>query len=161
MRQKPRMREGDEAPGFELPASDGTTVSLGSFRGSKNVVLCFYPKNHLFGCPSKKVFKMAEGVIGSYPDIVSADSVLFAVSIDTVGDQAKFVKEYGIPYLHLSDVRKAVCKKYAGLNFVGLAKRTTFVIDRRGIIKKIYRDINVERHGKEITDLLRQLKDGN
>jgi len=151
------MQEGDVAPNFELDANDGSKVILDSFKNKKNVVLCFYPKNHLFACPSKKVFKMAQSVISAYSDIISSDSVLFAISIDTVGDQKKFVEEYKIPYLHLSDSSKQICKKYAGLNIAGLAKRSTFIIDKRGIIKKIFRDIDVENHGQEIADFLKQM----
>lgn len=151
------MQEGDEAPNFELTAHDGSTINLNSFRDKKNVVLCFYPKNHLFACPSKKVFKMAKSVISAYSDILSTDSVLFAISIDTVDAQKKFVDEYEIPYPHLSDTGKDTCKKFAGLNIAGLAKRCTFVIDKKGIIKKIFRDINVENHGKEIAEFLKQL----
>ena len=151
------VKEGDSAPNFELMANNGTKISLSEFKGKNNVVLCFYPKNHLFGCPSKKVFKMAESVISSYDEITSSDSVLFAISIDTVEDQAKFVEEYEIPYLHLSDPTKNVCKQYAGLNFVGLAKRSTFVIDKQGIIRKIFRNIDVEKHGKEIASFLKHL----
>ena len=153
----PFMQEGDPAPNFELKASDDSTVNLDSFRDKKNVVLCFYPKNHLFACPSKKVFKMAKSVVSAYPDIVSTNSVLFAISIDTVEDQKKFVNEYQIPYLHLSDPTKDTCKKYAGLNIAGLAKRSTFIIDKQGVIKKIFRDIDVEKHGQEIANFLKQL----
>ena len=151
------MQEGDSAPNFELIANDESSVSLDSFKDKKNVVLCFYPKNHLFGCPSKKVFKMAQSVISSYSDITSTDTELFAISVDTVEDQAKFVKEYDVPYLHLSDTTKDTCKQYAGLNIVGLAKRSTFIIDKKGVIRKIFRDIDVEHHGKEIADFLKQL----
>lgn len=151
------MQEGDIAPNFELNANDGSKIILDSFKNKKNVVLCFYPKNHLFACPSKKVFKMAQSVISSYPDIISSDSVLFAISIDTVDAQKKFVEEYKIPYLHLSDSTKETCKKYAGLNIAGLAKRSTFIIDKQGEIKKIFRDIDVEKHGQEIANYLKQL----
>jgi len=151
------MQEGEPAPNFELLANDGNSIHLDSFKDKKNVVLCFYPKNHLFACPSKKVFKMAESVISSYSNIISTDTEIFAISVDTVEDQAKFVKEYDIPYLHLSDTEKDTCKKYAGLNFVGLAKRSTFIIDKKGIIKKIFRDINVEQHGQDIANFLNQL----
>jgi len=152
------MQQGDTAPDFELPASDGTTVKLSSFKGGKNVVLCFYPKNHLFMCPSKKVFKMAQSVISAYSDILKTDSVLFAISVDTADDQKKFVSEYQIPYLHLSDTAKNVCKTYASLNVAGLAKRSTFVIDKNGIIRKIFRDIDVEKHGEDIARALADLK---
>ena len=151
------MNEGESAPDFELPANDGSMIKLSEFQNKKNVILCFYPKNHLFACPSKKVFKMAKSVISVYPEILSKDSVLFAISIDTVEDQKKFVNEYEIPYLHLSDTQKDTCKKYAGLNIAGLAKRSTFVIDKKGIIQKIFRSINVENHGKEIIDFLKNL----
>ena len=151
------MQETDLAPNFELDAHDGSKVSLNSFKGKKNVVLCFYPKNHLFACPSKKVFKMAQSVIASYDDIVSTDSVLFAISVDTVDAQKKFVEEYGIPYKHLSDAKKDICKLYSGLNIAGLPKRCTYIIDKNGVIRKIFRDISVESHGEEILQTLRQI----
>ena len=142
---------------FQLESNDGKTISLDSYKNKKNVVLCFYPKNHLFACPSKKIFKMAKSVIAAYPEIVYTESELFAISIDTVEDQRKFVTEYGIPYRHLSDPQKETCKKYAGLNLAGLAKRSTFIIDRQGVIKKIFRNIDVDNHGKEIANFLKEL----
>ena len=150
------LNEGNTAENFELYAHDGTTVRLESFKG-KNVVLCFYPKNHLFACPSKKVFDMAKSVISVYSKIQSTNTVLFAVSIDTVESQAKFVEEYNIPYIHLSDTKKTTCKTFAGLNIAGLAKRSTFVIDKQGIIRKVFSDIDVKSHGKEIVDFLNHI----
>ena len=151
------MQVGDTVPNFELNANDGSLVILESFKNKKNVVLCFYPKNHLFACPSKKVFKMAQSVISSYPDIVSTDSVVFAISIDTVEAQKKFVEEYNIPFLHLSDPTKQTCKKFAGLNIAGMAKRSTFIIDKQGIIKNVFRNIDVDSHGQEIANSLKRL----
>ena len=151
------MQERDEAPDFELQDSNGNTVKLSSFRGQKNVVLCFYPKNHLFACPSKLVFKNAKSTIAAYPQILALDAVLFAISVDTVEDQKKFVEEYNIPYLHLSDPKKIACKTYAGLNLVGLAKRSTFIINKEGKIVKILRNIDVDSHGNEIIAALKNL----
>jgi peroxiredoxin Q/BCP len=151
------MKVGDSAPNFELKANDGSTIVLESLKNKKNIVLCFYPKNHLFACPSKKVFKMAQSIISAYPDIVSSDTVLFAISIDTVDAQKKFIEEYNIPFLHLSDPTKQTCKKFAGLNIAGMAKRCTFIIDKHGIIKNIFRDIDVNTHGQEIANFLKQL----
>ena len=151
------MQEGDVAPNFELKSNEGNVIRLDSFKNKKNVILCFYPKNHLFACPSKKVYKMSKSVISKYPEIVSTDSVLFAISIDTVEDQKKFVEEYNVPYKHLSDSNKETCKKYPGLNIAGLAKRSTFVVDKHGIIRKIFRDIDVENHGKEISEFLKNM----
>ena len=151
------MQEGEKAPNFELNADDGSLIRLDSFKEKKNIVLCFYPKNHLFACPSKKVFKMAKSVISAHQEILSTDSVLFAISIDTVEAQKRFVDEYNIPYRHLSDPTKGTCKKYAGLNIAGLAKRSTCIVDKKGIIRKNFRDIDVENHGKEILEFLKQL----
>lgn len=151
------MNEGDRAPDFELTANDGSIVKLGSFQGKKNVVLCFYPKNHLFACPSKKIFQMAQATIEAYPQIKAQNAELFAISIDTVQDQKKFVEEYGVPYLHLSDTAKTVCKTYAGLNIAGLAKRSTFIINKDGIVSKIFRDVSPEKHGQEIISSLQNL----
>ena len=148
---------GDIAENFELTAHDGSNVSLDSYKDKKNVVLCFYPKNHLFACPSKKVFEMAESVISVFPQIESTDTILFAISVDTVESQAKFVDEYDIPYIHLSDTQKSACKKYAGLNMVGLAKRSTFVIDKKGIVRNVFRDINAKNHGTQILESLKQI----
>ena len=114
------LDEGDMIEDFVLPTHDGKSVQLASYKNQKNVVLCFYPKNHLFGCPSKKVFDMAKSVISVYPEIESTDTVLFAISIDNVDSQAKFVDEYQVPYVHLSDTEKNTCKQYAGLNIAGL-----------------------------------------
>lgn len=150
------MKEGDIAPDFELVANDGNAIKLGSFKGRK-VVLCFYPKNHLFACPSKKVFQMAKATIQVYPKIVEQNAELFAISVDTVEDQKKFVDEYKIPYLHLSDTAKSVCKTYAGLNLAGLAKRSTFIIDKDGKIAKIFRNVNADSHGQEIIQALQSL----
>ena len=152
------MNEGDRAPDFELAANDGSIVKLGSFQGKKNVVLCFYPKNHLFGCPSKKIFQMAQATIEAYPQIKAQNAELFAISVDTVQDQKKFVEEYGVPYLHLSDTAKTACKAYAGLNIAGLAKRSTFIINKDGIVSKIFRDVSPEKHGQEIISSLQNLK---
>ena len=89
--------------------------------------------------------------------MVATNSKLFAISSDTVEAQKKFVEEYDIPYLHLSDTQKDTCKKYPGTNIAGLAKRVTFIIDKNGTIKNIFRDIDVKNHGKEIVESLRKL----
>ena len=152
------LEKGDIADDFELLGNDGNSVILSSFKDSKNVVLCFYPKNHLFACPSKKVFEMAKSVISVYSEIIATETVVFAISVDSVNSQSEFVKEFEIPYIHLSDPKKIACKKYAGTNIAGLAKRSTFVIDKNGIIVDIMREINVASHGQEILDSLKKIK---
>ena len=152
------LEKGDIAEDFDLLGTDGSTTTLSSYKNSKNVVLCFYPKNHLFACPSKKVFEMAKSVISVYHEIIATETVVFAISVDSVNSQSEFVKEYEIPYMHLSDPKKIACKKYAGTNIAGLAKRSTFVIDKNGIIVDVMREINVASHGQEILDSLKKIK---
>ena len=100
---------------------------------------------------------MAKSVISVYSEIQSYNAKLFAISIDNVESQKKFVEEYKIPYLHLSDTQKNTCKKFAGLNIAGLAKRSTFIINKNRVIKKIFRNIEVKNHGHEILDFLKKL----
>ena len=100
---------------------------------------------------------MAKSVISVYSEILSTESKLFAISSDTVEAQKKFVDEYNIPYLHLSDTKKDTCKKYPGTNIAGLAKRATFIINKNGIIKDIFRDIDVKNHGNQIVESLKKL----
>ena len=101
---------------------------------------------------------MAKSVISVYPQITATNSVLFAISVDSIESQAEFVKEYQIPYVHISDQKKTTCKKYAGTNIAGLAKRSTFVIDKNGVIRDVMREINVSSHGQEILDSLIKIK---
>ena len=151
------VEEGEAAPDFELPAHDGSAVSLSSLRG-RAVVLCFYPKNRLFGCPSRKVHQMARSMIAAYPEISAAGGAVFAVSVDTVQNQARFVREWNIPYAHLSDESKGVCRTYAGLNMARLARRSTFVIDSQGVVRRIFRGFDTERHGAEVLACVRGLE---
>lgn len=147
------MNKGDTAPNFCLQAHDGTFISLDSL--SSIVVLCFYPKNRIFGCPSKKATKIARSISKVYQDITDAGAVLFAISVDSVESQSRIVKENNIPYMHLSDTKKDTCKKYTGLNIIGLAKRATFVIDRQGTIIDVLRSIDSETHGNDILESVR------
>ena len=104
---------------------------------------------------------MAKSVISVYSQILETNSTLFAISIDTIDSQMKFVKDYSVPYLHLSDTEKNVCKTYAGLNIAGLARRSTFVIDKQGIVRIIFRDIDVKQHGRQIVESLKKINQEN
>jgi len=87
----------------------------------------------------------------------SEETAVMTFSILLKENPSQFVEEYNIPYKHLSDSNKETCKKYPGLNIAGLAKRSTFVVDKHGIIRKIFRDIDVESHGKEISEFLKNM----
>lgn len=148
------LKEGEQAPDFELPSNKDEQISLSSFKNKKNVVLCFYPKNHMWGCPSKKVFEQAKSVVDNYERIKQLDAEVFGISVDTVESHKNFAEEYNIPYQLLSDADKKVCKQYPGLNIYGLAKRTTFIIDKEGNVAKIFTEIDHKSHGEEIVAAL-------
>ncbi|MFQ5941636.1 MAG: peroxiredoxin [Nitrososphaerales archaeon] len=144
------VNEGELAEDFELRSNKDEQVSLTSFKNRKNVVLCFYPKNHMWGCPSKKVFEQAKSVVDNYERIKQLDAEVFGISVDTVESHKKFAGEYNIPFQLLSDKDKKVCKQYPGLNIYGLAKRTTFIIDKEGNVAKVFTQIDHKSHGEEI-----------
>lgn len=148
------LKEGDAAPDFELAANDEQKVRLSSFREGKNVVLCFYPKNHMWGCPSKKVFEQAKSIVFNYERIKQLNAEMFGISVDTVESHKKFANEYSIPYQLLSDTGKNVCKQYAGLNMYGLANRTTYIIDKNGKVARIFTKTDPKAHGEEIVAAL-------
>lgn len=148
------LKEGEIAPDFELTANNEQIVRLSSFKPRKNVVLCFYPKNHMWGCPSKKVFEQAKSIVDNYERIKQLDAEVFGISVDTVESHKKFVNEYSIPYQLLSDTSKNACKQYAGLNMYGLANRTTYIIDKNGKIAKIFTKTHPKVHGEEIVTAL-------
>jgi peroxiredoxin Q/BCP len=148
------LKEGEAAPDFELTANNGQNVRLGSFKSRKNVVLCFYPKNHMWGCPSKKVFEQAKSVVDNYERIKQLNAEVFGISVDTVESHKKFASEYSIPYQLLSDTTKNTCKQYAGLNMYGLANRTTYIIDKNGKVARIFTKTDPKVHGEEIVAAL-------
>ena len=78
------LKEGETAPDFELAANNEQNIRLSSFKERKNVVLCFYPKNHMFACPSKKVFEQAKSIVDNYERIKQLDAEVFGISVDTV-----------------------------------------------------------------------------
>ncbi|MFY3740414.1 MAG: peroxiredoxin Q/BCP [Candidatus Nitrosomirales archaeon] len=148
------LKEGDTAPDFELTDNNEQHVRLSSLKERKNVVLCFYPKNHMFACPSKKVFEQAKSIVDNYERMKQLDAEVFGISVDTVESHKKFVNEYSIPYQLLSDTSKNVCKQYAGLNMYGLANRTTYIIDKNGRIARIFTKTDPKVHGEEIVAAL-------
>ncbi len=130
----PDIAEGQPAPDFTAKANDGSTVTLSSFQGKKNVVLYFYTKNLSPGCRAETfAFK------DNYQKFVSADTELLGISVDGVDAQTDFASRHKIPFKLLSDQDRAVSKLYGVLGYGGyFAKRTTFIIDKQGIIRKIF-----------------------
>ena len=149
------LKEGDLAPDFELPSSDGGRVRLKSLRG-KNVVLYFYPKDDTPGCTRE-----ACSFRDSLPKFDGLDAVILGVSKDSLESHRKFIGKYGLNFSLLSDEELVAHKLYGtwrlkenyGRTYWG-TERSTFVIDAEGRIRKIFRKVNVDGHEKEVIGAL-------
>jgi len=143
------VSEGDQAPEFTLQADDGREISLSDYRGKK-VVLYFYPKDETPGC-TREAIEFRDMV----KDFEKEDAVIFGVSKDGVQSHQKFKRKHELPFILLSDPEGKALDLYGvwkkkslyGRTFMG-TERTTFLIDEKGIVKKVYRKVKVKGHGR-------------
>jgi peroxiredoxin Q/BCP len=152
--------EGEEAPDFTLKTDEDKQVSLKHYRGKK-VVLYFYPKDDTPGCTTEALeFKdVAE-------EFAKEGAVILGISKDSVGSHKKFKEKYELPFTLLSDPETKVLTKYGvwkekslyGRTFMGV-ERTTFLIDEKGIIRKIYQKVKPKGHAQTcLLDLTKETK---
>ncbi|MCL5252637.1 MAG: thioredoxin-dependent thiol peroxidase [Candidatus Thermoplasmatota archaeon] len=149
------LKEGDAAPAFSLRGDDGVVHKLSDF-GGKKVVVYFYPKDDTPGCTVE-----ACSFRDSMSDIVSRGAAVIGISRDSQDSHRKFKSKYKLNFLLLSDEDGSVCKKYGvlveknmyGRKSMGI-QRSTFVIDEKGIIKKIFPRVNPEGHSEEVARYL-------
>jgi len=123
---------GDEAPDFELPDQDRQPVRLSSFRGTKNVMLVFYPLAFTGTCQGELC-----AIRDSITDFSSDDVVTLAVSVDSAPVHKKWADEQGYTFPLLSDFwpHGDVARAYGVLQEdLGLALRGTFIIDKSGTV---------------------------
>ena len=140
---------GEEAPDFTLYADDGKQVSSSDYRGKK-VVLYFYPKDGTPGCTKEAVeFRdMAK-------DFEKEDAVILGVSKDSIQSHQKFKRKHNLPFTLLSDPEGNALSLYGvwkkkslyGRTFMG-TERTTFLIDEKGIVTKVYQKVKVKGHAQ-------------
>jgi len=143
--------EGTEAPDFELPAADGSTVRLSDLRG-KPVVLYFYPKDDTPGCTAQ-----ARGIRDGWEEFERRGAVVLGVSADSPASHAKFKDKYGLPFSLLSDERHEVADAYGtwvektmyGKSYMGI-ERSTFVIGADGIVAKVLRRVKPDTHAAQV-----------
>ena len=87
-----------------------------------------------------------------------ARATILGISVDDQVSHKKFQNKHKLPFTLLADSDKKVTERYGVKNFFGLAKRVTFVIDREGIIRKIYPDVDVSVHGQEVLAFVKTLQ---
>lgn len=149
------LEEGKKAPLFSLKDGEGKTVKLADFKGKK-IVLYFYPRDNTPGCT-----KEACGFRDVYDDILAKGAVVVGVSADSVSSHKKFREKHGLPFYLLADEDHSTADAYnvwAEKNMCGRKSfgivRTTFIIDEKGIIKKVFPKVKPEKHAQEILEFL-------
>jgi len=152
------LKIGDKAPSFKLKNQDAKVVSLSDLKG-KPVVLYFYPKDNTSGCT-----KEACNFRDEFPKFGKMKAEIIGVSADSVESHKKFTEKYKLPFNLLSDEKKDVLEKYGvwqeksmyGKKYMGIV-RTTFIIDAKGKISKIFPKVKVENHNEEVMEALKEL----
>jgi peroxiredoxin Q/BCP len=147
------LKEGTTAPAFKTTDQNGESVSLKDLRGRK-VVLYFYPKDDTPGCT-----KEACSFRDAYSKFKKKDITVLGVSPDKEAAHKKFVTKYELPFTLLADTDHSIAeaygvwgeKKFMGRTYMGVL-RTTFLIDEKGKIRKIFQKVKPEDHASEVLE---------
>ena len=146
-------KEGTAAPAFKTNDANGETVSLKDLRGQK-VVLYFYPKDDTPGCT-----KEACSFRDDFATFKKRGITVLGVSPDSEASHKKFETKYKLPFTLLADKDHAIAdaygvwgeKKFMGRTYMGV-QRTTFLIDEKGKIKKVFEKVKPEDHASEVLE---------
>jgi thioredoxin-dependent peroxiredoxin len=152
------IAEGTQAPDFTLPDQDAKDVTLSTLKGQP-VVLYFYPKDDTPGCTTEAcAFRDARA------DYEAAGARVIGVSPDDVKSHGKFIKKHELNFTLLADVGAKICSAYGvwkeksmyGKTYMGV-ERTTFLIDRDGVVRKVFPKVKVDGHAEAVLDAIKAL----
>ena len=150
---------GQPAPAFTLPASTGGEISLADYQGQQVVVLYFYPRDLTPGCTREAC---------SFRDLkeefAAAGAVILGVSTDSLASHDRFRERHELNFPLLADTEATVAQAYGvwqaknnyGKVNLGIV-RTTFVIDKAGLIRKIYPKVKVDQHADAVLEFVKTL----
>ena len=152
------IKENTKAPDFTLPSTNGENQKLKDLLG-KYVVIYFYPKDDTPGCTIE-----TNDFNKLLPKFKKLNCEIFGISKDTIKSHDKFREKFKIKFDLLSDEEIKVLKKYKvwakkkfmGREFMGIV-RTTFLIDKKGKIIKIWNNVKVKDHAKEVLETLQNI----
>ena len=153
-----KLKINKKAPNFKLPSTDGNIFELSKVN-KKNLILYFYPKDDTPGCTlESKDFNKLNKLINKN------NTLVLGISKDTIESHLKFKKKYKLKFDLLSDEKLLVIKKYGvwgkksflGKNYMGII-RTTFLINTKGKIHKIWSNLRVKDHAKEVFSEFKKL----
>jgi peroxiredoxin len=150
----PKLKVGDKAPDFTLPAVSGGKISLSRYLGKKNVVISFVPAAWTPVCSEQwPGYNIAKGIFDEY------DAQLIGITVDNIPTLFAWTNQMGkIWFPVLSDFwpHGAVADKYGVLRSNGVSERALFVIDKKGVIR--YIDIHDINKRPPLDDLVKALK---
>ena len=152
------IEEGSPAPAFELAGDDGKTYRLADFKG-KPVVLYFYPKDDTPGCT-----KEACAFRDRKKELEKLGGVVLGVSPDDAVSHAKFREKFNLNFPLLIDEGHKLADEFGawreknmyGKKSMGI-QRSTFLLDREGTVRKVWKKVSVEGHDQEVLKALEKL----
>ncbi len=154
---KENLAVGAKAPHFKMPSNQGEIIFTAE--GNKNIVLYFYPKDDTPGCTIE-----AKDFRDNIKEFERLDTVIIGVSKDSVKSHEKFQEKYCLPFPLASAENTSTLDDYGvwkekfnyGKTFLGI-ERSTFLIDKKGIIRQIWRKVKVEGHVTEVLEAVKGL----
>jgi peroxiredoxin Q/BCP len=151
------MKEKELAPNFKIPSSNNEEFELKKNK-NKFLVIYFYPRDNTPGCTNE-----AKDFSKLYKEFKKLNCDIFGISKDSVDSHKKFISKFKIPFQLLSDEKIVALKKYGAWGeksmydkkFMGI-KRTTVLINPKGKIIKIWNNVKVKDHAKEVLSCLKE-----
>lgn len=145
-------------PDFSLPATSGTTFQLAEHSG-KIVVIYFYPKDSTPGCTTQgQNFRDLHG------EFAAANAVILGISRDSLKSHENFKAKQEFPFELGADTDEAVCNLFGVMKMKNMygkqvrgVERSTFVIDRNGVLRREWRGVKVPGHVQEVLDFVKTL----
>jgi peroxiredoxin Q/BCP len=149
------LKPGTTAPQFTTTLDDGTAFDLSAYRGQKNVVLYFYPKDFTPGCTAQ-----ACSFRDNYARIEEHDAIIIGVSGDSESSHTSFKDKYELPFRLAADPTKEVHRLYEAVGLIPwITPRVTYLIDKEGVIRSSIRhDFRVKEHVPEVVEALERLQ---
>ena len=153
------ISEGDSVPKFQIYDANGNKVKSSDFKGKKHTIY-FYPKDFTPGCTTE-----ADEFSANYKEFQKEGIEIIGISPDDVNSHKKFCDKIGITYPLLADVDKEVSKKFGvwgkkkfmGREYMGVI-RSTFLVNEKGKIFKIFPKVKPAGHYKEVLEEFSKLK---
>ena len=148
-----RMPEvGERAPLIEADTYNGERIRLSDFLNNKIIALYFYPRDNTPGC-TREACSMRDGM----DELGARDIRVLGVSTDSVRSHENFKNKYNLNFPLLSDSSKSIVRKYGVESDRGSARRVTFLIDKKGIVRYIWKKVQTERHADEVVEKAKEL----